>query len=122
MSLCAKEAPATVNVLNAVGDPGKGINEDGVATLDFFHSYEVAEATAVTLNSTLSPLHTISGTDALEDRTMTGSGSTFTTTEVEYVHDSLADTIVNSTVEPSIKDPCRCSINSSCCSNNTCIN
>ena len=105
MSLLAKEAPGTVSVLTAVGDPGNGIYEDGVATFDFFHSYEVAEGTAVTLNVTSSPLHTISGTEALEDRTMTGSGSTFTTTDVEYVHDSFADIMVSSTVDPSIREP-----------------
>ena len=105
MSLWAKEAPPTVNVFVTVGVPGNGIKDEGVATLDFFHSYEVAEATAVTLNTTVSPLHTMSGTEALDERTMTGSGSTFTTTDVEYVHDSFADTIVNSTVDPSIRDP-----------------
>ena len=46
-----------------------------------------------------------SGAYTVQFKYITGSGSTLTTTEVEYVHDSLADTIVNSTVEPSIKDP-----------------
>ena len=47
----------------------------------------------------------MSGTEALEERTITGSGSTLTTTEVEYVHDSLAETIVNSIVDPSTREP-----------------
>ena len=41
----------------------------------------------------------------MEERTITGSGSTLTTTEVEYVHDSLAETIVNSIVDPSTREP-----------------